>query len=70
MTYVTSIEGTITTSDGATRSFTISADGVWQQWGAVTERLGDTVDVLESIARVLMEDGHLPLPEDEEDEGR
>lgn len=52
------IEGTITTTDGVTRSFMISADG-YSQWGAGTEQLGDTVDALTAITEVLREDDHL-----------
>ena len=48
------IDGTITLEDGSTSSFSLSADG-WQQWGASTERLGRTVDVLEALELALTE---------------
>lgn len=58
-TTITSVKGVITTSDGQTREFEIVDDGGWMQWGNSQERLGDTVDALNAMAQVLMEDGHL-----------
>lgn len=65
---VTAIEGTITTADGVERAFRISDVG-YQQWGATTEQLGATVDVLDRITTDLREDGHL-VDADEEDDDR
>lgn len=47
------ITGTIKLEDGSTSEFSIGTDTGWQQWGADTERLGRTVDVLEAITAAL-----------------
>jgi hypothetical protein len=48
------IEGTIVLADGSKSAFFVSADG-WQQWGANTERLGRSVDLLDAIENALAE---------------
>lgn len=50
------IRGTIELADGSTSEFECAAEG-WQQWGADTERLGRTVDVLDALEAVLAECG-------------
>ena len=52
---ITGITGKITMSDGTVSDFTIDVDG-WQQWGAVRERLGDSVHAVEVMHRALIED--------------
>ena len=49
------IEGTITLADGSTSHFSLGGDGEWQQWGASTSRLGESVEVLEALAAGLAE---------------
>ena len=65
---ITEITGTITTTDGKVRSFSISTDGVWQQWGVGMEDAGNTVDALEAMSRALIEDGLIASSNDEDDE--
>ena len=65
---IENITGMIHTTDGKTRSFTIGEDGGWQQWGASAEDLGNTVDALEAIARVLMEDDLIASVDDDHEE--
>lgn len=50
---VSEIKGTIILEDGTTSEFSIGTDFGWQQWGAVTERLGSTVGVLEGMIEGL-----------------
>lgn len=64
---VTSIEGTITLADGTTSSFSITADGGYQQWGAAQERLSRTVDVLSALVEGLV-DGEVRFEGEDEDE--
>lgn len=61
------IMGTITYK-GEDSAFSIEDDGGWQQWGASTERLGMTVEHMETIARALMEEGLLDPEDPDEDE--
>lgn len=39
------VQGTITLEDGSTSEFLVTGGG-YTQWGADTERLGETVDLL------------------------
>lgn len=58
MTHVTEVKGVITTSDGVTREFSLTGDGtdvVWNQWGASTEALGNSVGLLAGIAEAARE---------------
>ncbi|QIG58815.1 hypothetical protein SEA_DATBOI_151 [Gordonia phage DatBoi] len=64
--YVTTVTGTITTSDGRTREFTITEDGGWSQWGADRETLGDSVIAIEEMAAALLEAGELRSPGEED----
>ena len=52
---VREIRGTIVLADGSTSEFAIGTDFGWQQWGADTPRLGQTVDVVEGMAQGLMD---------------
>lgn len=65
---ITEITGKITLADGSVSEFTIGTDGGWQQWGATTERLGQTTDALEAMARALNEDNLIVSDYDAEDE--
>lgn len=49
---ITEIEGTITTADGETREFSITAE-MWSQWGAGGYTLGRTVDALTLMHEAL-----------------
>ena len=49
---MTTITGTITLDDESESHFSIGEYG-WQQWGANTERLGRTVDILDAMTRAL-----------------
>jgi hypothetical protein len=72
MTKVKEIRGTITLADGSTSEFSIGIDGGWQQWGATTERLGTSVDVVEAMTLGLFDEGMMASSddtEDDEDEG-
>ena len=42
------IEGTITI-DGKAHQFSADNEDGWKQWGASTEQLGKTVDIMEAI---------------------
>ena len=63
---VRSIEGTITLEDGSMSYFIFSDYYGWQQWGARTERLGATVDVMEALSSGLAE-GEIPFEDDYSD---
>ena len=65
MSKIASINGTIVLTDGTTSNFQISTDGQWQQWGATTERLGQTVDAMDAMVRGLLEDNLLASDDDE-----
>lgn len=52
---VKSITGEVITADGAKRKFSLSADYSWQQWGETTEKLGNTVDLIEALQRAASE---------------
>ncbi len=65
---ISEIKGTITTADGRTREFSIGTDGGWQQWGAATDTLGDTVDALEVMSNALNEDSLLVSDHDDDDD--
>ena len=49
------ITGTIRMTDGTESAFSIQADAGWQQWGAGSERLAETVDVLDAMAQAAAE---------------
>lgn len=55
MSKPTYIALTITLADGSESKASIQVDGGWQQWGASTEQLGETVELMESLARVAAE---------------
>lgn len=66
---VSEIKGTIILTDGTTSEFSISRDLGWQQWGAMTERLGSTVDVLDALVAGLVDNGiDIESSDDEDDE--
>lgn len=46
---VIEVKGLITTEDGQVREFSLDGEG-WFQWGNVTERLGDTVGVVQAMS--------------------
>lgn len=52
---VTEIRGKIVLADGSTSEFAISEDYGWQQWGAVPERLGLSVPVVEALVAGLQD---------------
>ena len=54
-TKVAEIRGEITLADGTRSEFSIHKDVGWQQWGAARERLGQTVDVVVTIAQATEE---------------
>ncbi|SIB67787.1 hypothetical protein [Mycobacteroides abscessus] len=61
------IKGTIKLTDGSESEFQITSDGNWFQWGATTERLGESVDVVEALAKAAINDELLAdEPEDDE----
>jgi hypothetical protein len=66
---VREVRGMITLANGTTSEFMITQDG-WTQWGAVTSRLGETVDVLTVLSETLVDEGLLErdLEEDEDAE--
>lgn len=68
MTKVSEIKGTITLTDGTTSEFSISRDLGWQQWGATTERLGSTVDVMDALVAGLVANDIDVESSDDEDE--
>lgn len=68
MTKVSEIQGIITLTDGTTSQFSISRDLGWQQWGAVTDRLGSTVDVLEALVAGLTDNEIDVESSDDEDD--
>lgn len=65
------ITGTIDI-DGVLSAFSIEDDASYQQWGANTERLGQSVDAVRTMARSLWEedllDPEVPEPDDEEED--
>lgn len=65
---ITDISGTITLTDGTTSDFTIGTDGEWQQWGATTERLGETVNAMETIVAALLDENILATDDDTDDD--
>jgi hypothetical protein len=67
MTKIEYITGTIKTTDGKTRSFSISRDGNYQQWGAMKEDLGTTVDALEAMGEILSERDLIASSNDEDE---
>ena len=48
------IEGTITIDDVESK-FDISTDEGWSQWGASTERLCESMPVVEALAHAILE---------------
>lgn len=64
---VAEVKGTITLRDGTTSEFYIGTDFGWSQWGAVTERLGSTVGVLEGMIQG-MKDAEVRVVSDYDDE--
>jgi hypothetical protein len=64
---VSEIKGTITLVDGTTSEFIISRDLIWLQWGAVTDRLGATVEVLEALVAGLADNEVNVESSDDED---
>jgi hypothetical protein len=56
MTKVKEISGEIKLSDGSVTKFRIDKSYGWSQWGNVTENLAVTVALLESFAKLLVEE--------------
>lgn len=56
--HATYIKGEITLSDGSTTGFSIQADLGWQQWGNDPSKLGDTVDLMKSLAEATADHLH------------
>lgn len=50
------IKGTITLTDGSESEFQITSDGNWFQWGATTERLGESMDAVEAMTKAVVTD--------------
>lgn len=46
------IDGTITDSKGVVTHFSIS-NGIWNQWGATTDTLGERVELLERLTAAV-----------------
>lgn len=65
---ILSVEGVIVTADGVRREFSIGPDGGWQQWGATTEDLGNTVYALEAMSNALLEDSMIETSDDEDED--
>lgn len=61
------IRGAIVLADGSTSSFRIAADGDRTQWDAGRERLGRSVDVLQTIVDALVEEELLGVVEEPEE---
>lgn len=54
MSDIESIDGTITLEDGTKVSFSIDPDdGGYSQWGASTDVLGTTVDVVDAMGSAV-----------------
>lgn len=64
---ITEIEGTITTADGQTRKFSITAEA-WYQWDADGYTLGRTVDALTLMHEGLAVAGHFHDEAEAEDD--
>ncbi|WP_457066888.1 hypothetical protein [Mycobacteroides abscessus] len=64
------IKGAITLTDGSVSEFQITSDGNWFQWGAMTERLGKSMDVVEALAKAVINDDLLADEDDPEDSER
>lgn len=47
------ISGTIQLPDGLTVGFSVSANGLWQQWGAPADQLARTAPIVELMADEL-----------------
>jgi hypothetical protein len=60
------IDGTITRADGTKSSFALTPDG-YQQWGATTAELGETVDVMRDMWDAADGSGFFAEPGQEED---
>lgn len=72
--HVTEIKGLVTLSDGSTSEFSLTKDLGWQQWGAVPERLGQTVDLMEALSQAADEHmesrwDHAARPDDDPEPG-
>lgn len=64
---ITEVEGTITTADGQTRKFSITAE-MWCQWEADGYTLGHTVDALALMHEGLAVAGHFHDEAEAEDD--
>jgi hypothetical protein len=64
---IETIHGTLKTTDGKIRAFSISRDGTWSQWGEGTEALGDTVEALEAMSEILIERDLIESSNDEDE---
>lgn len=53
--HVVEISGKVTLSDGTTSEFSVTKDLGWQQWGGTQARLGETVDLMDSLAEAANE---------------
>ena len=67
MQKVREIKGTITLADGSVSEFMIGRDGVWQQWGARQERLGESVEVIDALTLGLFDEGLMASSDDEDE---
>jgi hypothetical protein len=63
MIYPVSLSGEVLLSDGRTTKFQVSPDTGFMQWGADTEHLGATVDLMEALSGALYEHAR-PIPEE------
>ena len=67
---VASVSGKITLEDGSVSEFHIGTDYGWSQWGAVQERLGASVGILEGMIEGMKEaEVHFVSDYDEGEEG-
>ena len=62
------IKGTITLTNGEVVQFNIFKDSGWQQWGNTREVHGEAVEILETMAQALGDEGLLVSDSDEEDD--
>lgn len=65
---IESIEITFKLTDGRTHQASIFEDAGWQQWGAITEQLGATVDTIEAMAQAAADAGLLASDHDDDDD--
>lgn len=54
------VEGKIVRADGTSTEFSIGAGGTYQQWGGTVAELGESVDLVQTMANAAVNDDLLP----------